>query len=554
MLLVFSISFLILVSGGVAFFFIREQRVPSIAHELSIKARSSSQHIIKNQFLIFVPVVPRDFKNILDNLDLEISMPLLNWVLVTKKNQNNPIIALDDPAVEEDRLILNSLREHPHILDAQHNFALDSALVPTNKSFEKEWHLENISMPQAWDLTQGTKDTRIAIIDEFLIDNTFTFYNRFKECDISRVNFLRPYAQEYINDERSSIPHGEIMLLALGACAQSQSFSSGINWHAELLAIQRPSKGQAQSFLAALYAAGIDVCKESSTSCPKNIINQQSLRRAHIILLPFAHHAPDILQFSSDMIKAIRKYNIFVITAAGNNNQNASSFFPGAAPDVINVGALTKEAKRASFSNWGNSIDIFAPGDAINFFYPSGHKRAQGTSVAAAYTAGTLSLMLALNPNLSQAQARFILKNSSSKLSCDNYCLDYEPCSTQCCSLLNNCAPFALNAYEALRQTRDKYINSSVLSASNYYLVFSRAHSEAQEVIIYNEGDKAASIQVVSSNIIKTSEDNFILEAHKSKNIYISFYKEPFTRAMHNIKFMSQENILDIYLEYIPKN
>ena len=244
-------------------------------------------------------------------------------------------------------------------------FVLEKALIPINNYFSEEWQLDistpsnpaGLNMPPAWEITKGSDKNIITVVDKFLVNDKFTFFDRFPDCK-DRVRYFNPYAFIRTNEETSSIPHGEIMLLALGACNNIKTYSTGIDWHARLIATQRSCEGQAQSFLAALAVSGIDVCKESTFACAENSPVLMPLK-PNVLLLPFTNNAPDLLQFSADMIKAIRERNILVVASAGNNNQDASSFFPGATPGVINVGALNQHGERASFTQFGVQLLIF---------------------------------------------------------------------------------------------------------------------------------------------------------------------------------------------------
>ena len=62
--------------------------------------------------------------------------------------------------------------------------------------------------------------------------------------------------------------------------------------------------------------------------------------------------------------KAVASGVTFVV-AAGNESQDACYHSPAASPTAITVGATTEDDKRASFSNWGSCVDVFAPGDKI---------------------------------------------------------------------------------------------------------------------------------------------------------------------------------------------
>lgn len=50
------------------------------------------------------------------------------------------------------------------------------------------------------------------------------------------------------------------------------------------------------------------------------------------------------------------------VVAAGNDNANAANYSPASAADAITVGAIASSWARSSFSNYGNVLDIFAPG------------------------------------------------------------------------------------------------------------------------------------------------------------------------------------------------
>ncbi|TAQ90808.1 hypothetical protein B7494_g881 [Chlorociboria aeruginascens] len=64
-------------------------------------------------------------------------------------------------------------------------------------------------------------------------------------------------------------------------------------------------------------------------------------------------------------IAALTKVGVTAIVAAGNDNQDASNTSPASAPMAITVGALDENDARASFSNFGTAVDIFAPGVGV---------------------------------------------------------------------------------------------------------------------------------------------------------------------------------------------
>lgn len=100
-------------------------------------------------------------------------------------------------------------------------------------------------------------------------------------------------------------------------------------------------------------------------------------------------------------IAAIKANGGIIITSAGNKNIDASIYFPASSNDAITVGATDKTGDKASFSNYGNCIDIWAPGDNILSAFPGNiSSNRSGTSMAAPLTTGIAANILLNNPNL----------------------------------------------------------------------------------------------------------------------------------------------------------
>ncbi|MER6994901.1 S8 family peptidase [Streptomyces sp. NPDC000410] len=100
--------------------------------------------------------------------------------------------------------------------------------------------------------------------------------------------------------------------------------------------------------------------------------------------------------------------------AAGNGNflglpVNACNSSPARVPEAITVGATDSADRRASFSNYGTCLDLFAPGVNITSAWKDNNtatKTISGTSMATPHTAGVAALHLAANPSATPAQVR----------------------------------------------------------------------------------------------------------------------------------------------------
>ncbi|QFT90677.1 Thermophilic serine proteinase precursor [Bacillus sp. THAF10] len=132
--------------------------------------------------------------------------------------------------------------------------------------------------------------------------------------------------------------------------------------------------------------------------------------------------------FPSTIIEEAVNYalasDVVVVAAAGNSSTNMKEY-PASYKGVISVGATNENKELASFSTYGASVDVVAPGEDIyNAAYINGEStfmNLSGTSMASPVVAGIASLLLAKNPDLTPYEIEYLLKSTAEDLGSKGY-------------------------------------------------------------------------------------------------------------------------------------
>ncbi|MBU6316567.1 MAG: fibronectin type III domain-containing protein, partial [Acidobacteria bacterium] len=110
-----------------------------------------------------------------------------------------------------------------------------------------------------------------------------------------------------------------------------------------------------------------------------------------------------------------------IVVAAGNSNADASGFSPASCAKVVTVAAIGSNGKRASFSNYGSTVEVAAPGVGIWSTLNTGsttpgsptYASYSGTSMATPHVVGVVALMVSREPGLTPAQVTTRLTTAS---------------------------------------------------------------------------------------------------------------------------------------------
>lgn len=282
-------------------------------------------------------------------------------------------------------------------------------IIPNDTYYSRLWDMKIMSMPKAWSISQCSSNVVVAVSDSGLDlshedisgnvwQNTDEIPNNGIDDDHNKVvddvngyNFF-----DYNNNVNDDHGHGTHVAGTISAVGNNSKGITGVCWKAKIM----PVKGLgAQGYgyddslaYTILYAAnnGADVINMS----------WGGLGGSEII---------------SDALDYAFNKGTVLVAAAGNDNVNASHFFPTAHKKVISVAASNSEDLKLSFSNWGDAIDVSAPGNEIlSLMAPPLRNKIDendtvgehyaylfGTSMASPHVAGLAALLKSKYPSWS---------------------------------------------------------------------------------------------------------------------------------------------------------
>src|SRR6185369_1900248 len=99
-----------------------------------------------------------------------------------------------------------------------------------------------------------------------------------------------------------------------------------------------------------------------------------------------------------------------------NSSADACNYSPSSEPSALTVGATTSTDSRASYSNFGTCVDIFAPGSSITSAWNTSSTATNtisGTSMATPHVTGTAALIAQANPGASPATITSLLTSTA---------------------------------------------------------------------------------------------------------------------------------------------
>lgn len=264
--------------------------------------------------------------------------------------------------------------------------AVSQEITPNDALYQQyQWNLPIIETTKGWELGKGSADIIVAVIDTGIDLDHADLKNRL----VKGINVFDAESPPY--DE---VGHGTHVAGVISATVNNNEGVAGMSWYNKVMPIK------------ALDHTGAG----STYSVAEGIIWAVD-HGAQVINMSLGNYANS--EFLHDAIKYAYDQDVILVAATGNDNTEDPGY-PAAYPEVLAVSATDSNQKITSFSNFGNYVDVAAPGENIASTYPNNqYAGLSGTSMASPHVSALAALIRTANPLLKNKEVMEIVRQTS---------------------------------------------------------------------------------------------------------------------------------------------
>lgn len=285
----------------------------------------------------------------------------------------------------------------PDVLYVEPNYVVVPHAIPNDPDFQDKWDLANLMAPQAWDITTGSSNVVVAVIDTGVDytheDLAANMWNN--PAELNGVTGVDDDGNGYIDDIYGIDPadggtpfsheyHGTAVAGIIGAVGHNGTGITGLNWDVNILAC-RGVPGISN------VLACLDYIKTMKDQYGVNIVASNN-----------SYEMP-ISSILDEAIRGQMESDILFIASAGNSGYSRDPYvaYPNRLPNVITVAMTGSDGERHQADYGLYTIDTAAPGDyvlttSLNNSYGS----AWGTSFSAPQVTGLAALIKSAEPEI----------------------------------------------------------------------------------------------------------------------------------------------------------
>lgn len=307
-------------------------------------------------------------------------------------------------------------KRRPEVAYAEPNYYRTTCAVPNDEYFYLQWNFSMINLPDAWDITTGKDINTGEGVVVAVVDTGINPFGRDGFGSFSGDRLLLGYnAIAGIRGGMDFNQHGTHVAGTIGQETNNGTGVAGIAYDARLLPVKSLS----------FTGGGFD-------SWIINGIRWATDKKADVINLSLGYSYPS--RALEDAVNYAYERGVTVVAAAGNDGTD-EVLYPAAFENCIAVGAVQYDKDLAPYSNYGDGLDLVAPGGNLEvdqnydgfedgilqetfaaFGIGWGYWFSTGTSMASPHVAGVAALVKSIHPEYGPDDIRQVLQDTAQDL------------------------------------------------------------------------------------------------------------------------------------------
>ena len=306
------------------------------------------------------------------------------------------------------------LRDDPDVEYAQPNYIYERCGDPNDPEFPDQYAHQLIQMSEAWDISTGSHDIVVAVLDTGvdvnhpdLKDNIWVNEGEIPNNEIDDDN--NGYIDDvsgwnFEEDSNDVIPefgwygvegHGTNVSGVIAGVGDNGIGVCGVNWQSSIMALR-----------LSIYMTSAEVAEA---------LEYVAANGAHVANMSFGadEFGPDGDPAVKAAIDNAFAHGVLLVASAGNDD-TTKPHYPAAYYNVMAVSSTNGEDMKTGHSSFGHWVDIAAPGtDIVTTDLGDEYIATAGTSFSGPYVAAVGALVLAHKPELTHVEVRAILENTT---------------------------------------------------------------------------------------------------------------------------------------------
>nr|WP_093293193.1 S8 family serine peptidase [Thermoactinomyces sp. DSM 45892] len=296
---------------------------------------------------------------------------------VIKTNSTLGFQVVKVPAEKSVKQAIQEYQKNPDVLYVEPNHVYRATLVPNDTDYAKQYALQKVEAEKAWDITKGSGQVKIAILDTGVDYNHLDLKGKVEK------------GRDFIDNDDDPMDENKHGTHCAGVAAATMNNRVGIVGMAPNVKI--------------IAERVLDAKGNGTADGVASGITHAADLGAHVISLSLG--STDESKALQDAVDYAVSKGSTIVAAAGNDNSSTPNY-PAYYENVIAVAATDQNDRKADFSNYGKWVDVAAPGvDIYSTVLGSGYESISGTSMATPLVAGVAGLLASQGKKANEIRA-----------------------------------------------------------------------------------------------------------------------------------------------------